>query len=339
MPQGVVIFAGNNARKKGWAYRNSIGKLVGYLVTDSEGGPLGIGIKGDPTKKQYTAVAFTGVKIEIVGAAKLPRSGSEVAYPTGGGAGKVAKEDMRDAAGQLVMRCDSTGMFEVVAKKLQKLYSLPKGLVKEFSNVHDDFAEGGTKADSRKNFLKALKEAPGPGGASDLDFFAYSGHGSPSELPSAGINRSHIATLAAEIKRLVRADGTVILYACSTGKPNGFAQQLSGQLLGMTVWGHLPPPGPASINPRKVKYKGGLPERFVEDFTEAEFAKWKAYVIGNPDFYARYPFLTLDQMIDEVGLSLPTTAAPISQTAAQAPADAKKRGWNPLRGFKPAAVH
>lgn len=339
MPQGVVIFAGNNARKKGWAYRDTGNRLIGYLVTDDEGKPIGLPVTGDATKKKYTAVSFYGLKVELVGAVKLPKGGSDVTTSAGIPAGRVAKESLVDASGKLQMRSDSTGMFEPVALKLKKLYTLPNSLVKEFQNVHDDFADGGTSEESRKNFFKALKEAPGPGGASELDFFAYVGHGEGSGLPSAGITRSHIAALVKEIKRLVRADGTVIFYACQTGSKDGLAQKLSGLLPAMTVWGHRKS-GPASTNPYKKKYIGGVEQPFRDSWGEADQLKWDTYMRASADFYARYPFMTMDQMIAEVGLSLPmTVAAPAQPAATTAPADPKKQRWNPLRGFKPAAVH
>jgi hypothetical protein len=338
MPTGVVVFAGNNARKKGWAYRATGGKLIGYLTLDSENRPLGLPVPGDATKKKYTAVSFYGLKIELLGPVKLSKGGSEVTTTSGAPAGKVAKESLVDANGKLQMRSDSTGMFEPVALKLQKLYSLPKSLVKEFLNVHDDFEDGGTAEQSRKNFFAALKEAPGPGGASELDFFAYVGHGEGSALPSAGVTRSHIAALAKEIKRLVRADGTVIFYACQTGSKDGLAQKLSGLLPSMTVWGHRKS-GPASTNPYKKKYVGGVEQPFRDSWGEADQLKWDTYMRASADFYARYPFMTLDQLIAEVGLSLPTTTAPTAKPAAQTATDPKKRGWNPLRGFQPAAVH
>ncbi len=337
MHQGFVVYAGNNSRLKSWAFRDLGGKLVGYLATHTDGNLIVAAskVKG---RKRYTVSGLYGPSQDIEAPAELKGTMDALSPGTETVIGRLKKEETVDASGGKVIRRDSSGMFEAVALKLKKLYSLPGNLVKEFANVHDDLAEGGTKADSRKNFFDVLKAAPGVGGASELDFFAYCGHGNASGLPSAGVDRTHVAALAKEIKRLLRADGTVIFYACQTGSKDGLAQKLSGLLPSMTVWGHRKS-GPASTNPYKKKYVGGVEQPFRDSWGEADQVTWDAYMRASADFYARYPFMTLDQISAEVGLSFAPTAVTPSQPATQAPADPKKRGWNPLRGFKPAAVH
>jgi len=302
MPQGVVVYAGNNSRLRAIAFRNLGGTLLGYLAIDANGHLVKAAVPKDKTRLRYTVVALVGPRFDIEAPLNLKGTSDVWSPSTGTLMGKLAKEDVQDATGKKVTRRDSNGMFEVVAMKLKKVHSLPSNLIKEFSNVHDDFAEGGTKDESRANFFAALKSAPGTGKASELDFFAYSGHGSGWSLPSAGVARTHLPKLAAEITRLVRSTGTVVLYACSTGTPKGFAQQLSALLPNMTVWGHLPPPGPASINPRKMKFKGGTQQRFLDEFSAPELAKWKAHVISSADFYARYPFMSMAEIRAEIGI-------------------------------------
>ncbi|MBX7105309.1 MAG: hypothetical protein K1X57_14595 [Gemmataceae bacterium] len=304
MPIGAVIYAGNNSRLKGFALRDNSGKLLGFLATNKLGGLVLSPVKGSKTHVTYTVNTFSGIPMQVTALLKLERKGNEARSPVSGViVGTLGKEEVVNAQGELKIRNDSSGMFEVVAAKLKKIHSIPPNLVKRFANVHDDLGDDGTKEDSKTNFFNALKSMPGVGGASELDFFAYSGHGSGSGLPSAGIGRGDISKLKDEIKRLVRADGTVILYACSTGTPKGFAEQLSGQLPGMTVWGHLPPPGPASINPRKVKFKAGKSQNFLEQFTKEERVMWDNHVKSSSDFYARYPFMRLDEIRAEIGMA------------------------------------
>jgi hypothetical protein len=298
---GAVIYAGRNSRLKNFAYKDFVAGVRGYRSRDKQGNPLaGTKVPGQPLRLSYQVTRLTGGTMEVGSVVKLSKKKPNDAWAPATSAaptGVFNYEEVHDAAGTAVLRHDSNGMFAVVASDLRKRYVLPKGLVRAFDNVHDDLADGGTSEDSRENFFHELGKMTGAG----LDFFAYSGHGNYNGLPSAGVYMKHVEPLGDEISRLVRTDGTVMLYACSCATPGGFAQALSKRLGNRKVWAHTGA-GTADKNPNMYLFQNGLDQDFLgaTNFTKEERTAWKVHLKRSADFYIRFPFLTIEEMKSEM---------------------------------------
>lgn len=294
MPRGSVIYAGNNSRLREFAFRNMQGGLVGYRARTYPGAQGSI--VNYPNRKRYQVRRTDGGNQDIAAPKNLSRSyPNDVWSLTGERIGSFVREDVVGAEGALVIRTDSSNEFRRIGDRFRALYQLSQELVRSFDNVHDDFDEGGSEADTRENFFDELRAIS----LTQQDFFAYSGHGSSQGLPSACIKVGQLPRLAGEIRRLLKPDGIVLLYACSTGEPGGFAEQISGHLTGMTVWGHIGE-GPASRNSQKVKYQNGVKQDFLELLSTDERQAWRNHIRHNPDFYARFAFMTLEQIKGEL---------------------------------------
>ena len=297
---GAVIYAGRNSRLKNFAYRDFAKGVLGYRARKSNGDPLpGVAIPGQPLRLSYPITLLAGGSMAVASVVKLQKKKPNDAWspatsttPTG----VLTVEEVHDAAGKVVTRHDSNGMFEVIAVALRKKYALPVSQVRAFDNVHDDFADGGTSDDSKQHFFAELKKMTGSG----LDFFAYSGHGNYNGLPSAGVYMGDVEKLGNEIIRLVKDDGSVMLYACSCA--SGFAQSLSNKLGRRKVWAHTGA-GPADKNPNMYLFQHGLDQGFLgtKNFTKDEAAAWKKHLKSNADFYLRFPFMTIGEMKSEIG--------------------------------------
>lgn len=315
MPTGAVIYAGRNSRLKNFAYRDFAKGLLGYRSRKSNGDPLpGVTIPGQPLRLSYPITLLSGGSMSVASVAKLAKKKPNDAWlpetsaiPTG----VLAVEEVRDAAGNVVTRHDSNGMFEVIAVALKKKYGLSPNLVRAFDNVHDDFADGGTSNESKENFFAELQKMNGSG----LDFLAYSGHGNYNGLPSAGVYMGDVEKLGNEIIRLVRADGSVMLYACSCA--SGFAQALSTKLGNRKVWAHTGA-GPADKNPNMFLFQRGDDQGFLstKNFTKDEAAAWKRHLKSNGDFYLRFPFMSVAEMKTELA-SLVTGGGSLLRTSMQ----------------------
>ena len=288
MPIGTVIYAGNNSRLRNFALRNLHGGLVGYQAR-----VLNSHHASQSNRKCYSVREISGATQEVEAPARLSRDHANPVWQLVSNTqiGTFVREDVVNASGALVIRRDASGMFQHVAHKFRELYQLPERLVRSFANVHDDQEEGGSEEDTREDFFDELGQIA----SAQHDFFAYSGHGGTISLPSACIRIRDLARLATAIRRLLKPTGTVLLYACSTGATGGFAEQLSGQLHGITVWGHIGA-GTASRNPRKVKYLNGAKQRFLEDFTAEERSAWDTHIHDDPNFYAQFAFMTIDEI-------------------------------------------
>jgi hypothetical protein len=298
---GAVIYAGRNSRLKNFAYKDFGARVLGYRSRDKQGNPLaGTKVPGQPFRLSYQITLIAGGTMEVGSVVKMGKKKPNDAWVPATAAaptGVFSYEEVRDAAGAAVQRHDSNGMFAVIASDLRKKYVLPAGLVRKFDNVHDDLADGGTSDDSRENFFHELGKMTGAG----LDFFAYAGHGNYNGLPSAGVTMKHVDSLGGEIERLVTADGSVMLYACSCATPGGFAQALSKRLGNREVWAHTGA-GTADKNPNMFLFRHGLDQDFLgtKNFTKEERAAWRAYLKKSADFYARFPFMTVGEMKSEI---------------------------------------
>lgn len=294
MPRGLVVYAGNNSKWRAFAYYKN-GNGSQYGVKEKSGGL----VSGKAGYRYYDVKPHGGGDSFRVVAAKTldedvkknpaydPTSGTEVGY--------FNWEPLRNSDGTIKAKPDSTGEFSLIGKKMRSVFSLPDHLVQPFQNVHDDLDPDGTKEDTRKNFFQVLKDCPDQG----LTFFAYAGHGGTKSLPSACVREKDIDKLVEHIRRIVKPDGTVIFYACNTGKPGGFASQISQKLPGMKVWGHSDA-GQASRNADKLIYQNGQYQDIRDLIDQAVRHKFAPYLLASADFYVRLPFMAIDAVNQEL---------------------------------------
>lgn len=293
-PRGLVIYPDNNSKWLDFAYYKA-GSSVQDGVKKESGGVCP-GAKSH--LRRYTIKLTTGETITVAAARKLDKKARRNdAYDpaTWADAGYINWETLKDASGNVKPKPDSTGEFKLIGRKFKGLYGLPDTLVRSFENVHDDVDPEGKGADTRENFFDTLAEVT----EGSLDFFAYAGHGGTQSLPSAQVRKQDMSKLADEIRRLVKSDGTVIFYACSTGAPGGFASSLSKLLPEMTVWGHTDA-GQASRNADKIRFQNGTSQDIRDLLSAAARAKFASYLRASEDFYARLPFMTVEDMEAEL---------------------------------------
>ena len=102
---------------------------------------------------------------------------------------------------------------------------------------------------------EALAAAP-----QDLAFVAYLGHGVPTGLESAGIHLRNWHRFRDLLMARCAVNSSIVLYACSTGARNGFAQALAEYLApkNIWVWGHAIPCKYSNLS-QFVRYPGGVP--------------------------------------------------------------------------------
>jgi hypothetical protein len=170
---------------------------------------------------------------------------------------------------------DASGEFQVKARDFARIHSLrPPILFNNNSQGHR--APGGT-------LLAEIRSAEGP-----LDVFAYFGHGVPEQLSSFD-NMGPIAvpSLARALLENGRSGILALFYACAAGRRGGFLESLS-RILGpnAVIYGHTDY-GPASSNPRVIRYPGGT---FVIDPSDSLWPAWTK-ALKTTDLWARFPFL------------------------------------------------
>jgi hypothetical protein len=304
-PRGVVLFAGRNSRRREYAaYLLSAGwARAGYLKRCRPPRPLPAWCRaGGHVFYEIESFNGHGTGRQVAMSGRPDRTGENHLYDpaTGATVGRARREDVVNATDVRQMKNDSTGMFRPVAHTFRQLYG---SQIEAFENVHDDFDEDGhNERDTRENFFEAVDNVAVTG----LDFFAYSGHGSARGLPSAGISTTAngrtdrgFTALVAAIRRLCRADGWVLLYACSTADPGGFAEKLSGALPRMTVFGHRQA-ARGDVNPRKYRIVGGRSVAVQSELPADVRELWTAAALERENLYARYPFLSIAQIADEL---------------------------------------
>src|SRR5262245_4408082 len=187
-------------------------------------------------------------------------------------------------------RNDAKGAFHVGARVFSRIYGLPKSL---FTN------DEGTA--SRAEVLKKMKAQAG-----GWDVLAYFGHGDWNAISSAGFrNDDGAKTFATAIKERANAGIKVLLYACNTGAPGGFASWLAGHLKEnrATVHGHRPPAGHAFKSPRVVVYGPGLPAdgQLIIPSTSYLYSEWIAALSSEQsDLWARFPWMTQAEIEQEL---------------------------------------
>ncbi len=183
---------------------------------------------------------------------------------------------------------DATGAFHIGAAGFQKIHSLPPWV--RFENTAD------SKTADAKGFLKIIQDQPG-----GWDVFAYFGHGDSNALGSADIRGRKGSTTLANVLRPKCNTGVIImLYACNTGAPGGFAEWLAEDLASVhaTVYAHVPPPGHTFQNANVVVYPGGAP---VIPRHSSLWRDWyrDMHATGN-ELWARFPFMTAKELEAEL---------------------------------------
>lgn len=184
-------------------------------------------------------------------------------------------------------RHDATGAFQLGAKIFTKLHKLPKPII---------FNNHSTKPPVSTLFLNHLDSAAG-----GWDVFAYFGHGGSKSLPSAEISgRSGAALLAKSILPKANRGIKVLLYACNTGDPGGFAEWLATELARVkaTVYAHVPPPGHSFTNANVVYYPGG---NWVVPKSHRLWGDWYHDMKSlKNDLWARFPFMSQHELEAEL---------------------------------------
>lgn len=290
IPSGVVVYPSNNGRLKSLVLYKDIGGKAGY-----QWGKPYVKEKGSATWI-YPVALDTGGKTKVAGPKGLGKTTSPVRVSdpdTGKEIGTFIWEEVKLLDGTQRARPDSTGEFQVIANKFKQKYGAS---IYGFANVHDDVDDSsGTEKDTRENFFDMLDEIK----ASNLDYFAYAGHGNAKSLGSAQVRKEDVGTFCTHLRRLLKPDGVVIFYACLTGKTGGFASMVSTEIQTVTVWGHSDS-GQASRNADKVIYKAGKGTRIQDLLSPAAKANYAAYLIASGDFFARMPFMTIEEMNAEL---------------------------------------
>jgi hypothetical protein len=118
-------------------------------------------------------------------------------------------------------RNDATGAFLPAAQKFGSAYNCPW---RQFDNV-------GAASVVRKRFFDTIKTHC-PGGT---NLFAYFGHGIPGGLPSASVYGDNLDELLKVLLPKIAKPFVAVLYACSSGSPQGFTGKLRSKL-GSDVW-------------------------------------------------------------------------------------------------------
>ncbi len=306
MPSGAVLYQGHDSAENCWTW---------FDRTGNRRGVLGAPVRGDGRHVSAGRSSSASLTIRRVPGAvgahtlvgldrPLSRTRRNRAWTqhddgTWHEDGEIRFSLGRATDGSVVLRTDSSNMFRPVAMALQTFYRLPTSAVVPFTDtLSDEDEEHGSDAQTAGRFLDALEGITGD----QFNFFAYVAHGSADGLASAGIRMGAPATVTRFVSLLqhrVRRDGLILLYACLTGQDGGFAHVLSGLLPGMTVWGHNTP-GTASRNPEKVRCRNGVREPIQRIIGAANYRRWTTHLDDDPDFYLRFPFLTEEQLLDEL---------------------------------------
>ncbi len=190
---------------------------------------------------------------------------------------------------------DSTGAFQPGMERLRDCFEAAGGTV-----VTHLFDNHGTGRARRRDVLAALERA-GAGGR--LDAFLYFGHGWPGGLSSASFGEDDVDELAAAIIRACNPSAQIVLYACSTAAPGGFAYRLGRALgawasHGMAVFGH-PVLGHSFRNPMVRRFPSSRGETGETVAPAGQFSAW-ARAMANTTLWARFAFLTPQEINAEV---------------------------------------
>jgi|SRR5689334_8994339 len=180
-------------------------------------------------------------------------------------------------------RHDATGAFIPGARHFAKKHLLGEPIWLDDTNDRDTVIDG-------------IANARG------LNVIAYFGHGTPNGLPSANITKKHLDKLASAIIGAAASDCRVIFYACSTGIPNGFAQDLADRLGGhIVVYGHTCP-GHSFTNPYVTRYPFVYEDTqpFLVEPGGTYWGPWYRHIKGKSDIWMRFPFMSKEEVEAEL---------------------------------------
>jgi hypothetical protein len=306
MPTGAVLYQGHDSTENVWTWFDHAGVERGVLAPvrrgDRRNVPAGRSSSASLTLRRVPSGIGSHVFVGLdraLSRTRLNRAWTEQDDDRWHEDGVIRCSIGHRADGSVLMRTDSSNMFQPVARQLQTFYRLPSQHVVPFTDtLSDDDEEHGSDAQTAARFLDSLEAITGD----QLDFFAYVAHGSADGLASAGIRLGAQATVSrfvSLLQRRMRSDGLILLYACLTGQDGGFAQRLSSLLPGMTVWGHNVS-GQASRNPQKVRFRNGVREPIERIIGAVNVGRWTDRLNDDPDFYIRFAFLSEEQLLDEL---------------------------------------
>ena len=171
-------------------------------------------------------------------------------------------------------KCDATGAFLPGAQRFASAFS---GSFKTFDNA---------SAQTKKYFLKTIEDGPG-----SLDVFAYFGHGYKTQLGSAKIyTDKDMDDLAEVLKKKLRNDAAVVLYACWAGFEGGFSTKLQEKLgTGVWIYGHTTL-GHSFANPNVSEVQQKRSPRFRRLFEGELMGAW-AESLRYTDMWIRFPIM------------------------------------------------
>lgn len=172
-------------------------------------------------------------------------------------------------------KCDATGAFIPGAQRFANA----------FGGSYRSFDNSGT--DVKKNFLNTIDDGPG-----SLDVFAYFGHGWKSQLGSAHIyTEADMTELAEVLKKKMKPDGVVVLYACWAGFEGGFSTKLLEKMgSGIWIYGHTSL-GHSFANPEVSEVQQVRSPRYRRLFQGSDlFAAW-AESLRHTDMWLRFPIM------------------------------------------------
>lgn len=178
-------------------------------------------------------------------------------------------------------RHDATGAFIPGAKKFSSTHNVSKLVM-----LGEDHKK------NRKLMLDSLQQASG------LDVVAYFGHGVISGLPSAGIHWSDLTPLASAISSAVNPGARVLLYACSSGAPDCFAEHLAKRgNEKFTVYGHTIP-GHSFTNPYVTRFPYAPDSTpFLVPPGDPLWTQWyRQLKTDGSEMWLRFPFMTKEEL-------------------------------------------
>jgi hypothetical protein len=181
---------------------------------------------------------------------------------------------------------DATGAFLPGAQKFGAAYNCPW---RQFDNI-------GAARDVRNRFFDTINTYC-PGGT---NLFAYFGHGIPGGLPSASLYGDNLDDFVKVLLPKIAKPFVAVLYACSSGSPQGFSGKLRSKIGGdVWVYGHTSV-GHTFNNPDVSEEASGNSPTFQLLYSGAELRGPWAEALKYTDLWLRFPFMDLDDIDAEV---------------------------------------
>ena len=184
--------------------------------------------------------------------------------------------------------------FQSRARQFCRYYGLRQPFIfdNDGNNDSDHYDDQFDLAARRGSIIEAVDSGSRP-----LDVVAYFGHGGRRGLISAGfLGERGLREFANALVRNANRRLVVILYACRTGHPGSFADQLCGALIARgvhaTVFAHETS-GHTTNNPSKRRYPGG---DYVIEPGSIYYSEWLRR-LWETDLWLRYPFMEPNEIM------------------------------------------